>query len=292
MSRLRRCKRPLRLPLKLTISRFGNSVLVTGISRPDYFDRVAVFRCICYLGRFCRSYRKLYLGCFACYFGTCGRLSHIQSNLGCTLRLFIQNFRQRRLAACRDLFPRCSTLGFRIFELIQSRIFQDFLLIINGGLFTLQYIFGRVCLYCSGKFHTAKGGFHCLRRRKVHIELSAGICPDIMKAVGASFNACFFNQCIILIDTGQIRCGVINRVILPVFWCILLPRFAYLFPAINDRSRYKSIRLLQTDRSTRNRHISLYLCITTFSHPNMCYFPIPCRFFIQTYGTTVNQHLR
>ena len=24
----------------------------------------------------------------------------------------------------------------------------------------------------------------------------------------------------------------------------------------------------------------------------MCYFPIPCRFFIQTYGTTVNQHLR
>ena len=148
------------------------------------------------------------------------------------------------------------------------------------------------CLNLSGKFHTAKGGFHCLRCRKVHIELSVGICPDILKAVGAFFNTCISNQCIIIIDTGQIRCGVINRVTVPIFWCILLPRFAYLLPAINDRSRYVCIRLLQTDRSTRNRHISLYLCIITFSHTNMCYFPILCRFFIQTYGAAVNQHHR
>ena len=147
-------------------------------------------------------------------------------------------------------------------------------MIINRGLFTLQYILILTCLNLSGKFHTAKGGFHCIRSRKVHIELSVRICPDILKAVGASFNTCFFNQCIILIDTGQIRCGVINQVILPVFWCILLPRFAYLFPAINDRSLYISIRPYQTDRSARNRHISLCLCRIFIPLSNMSNVPI------------------
>ena len=133
-------------------------------------------------------------------------------------------------------------------------------MIINIGLFTLQYILILTCLNLSGKFHTAKGGFHCRRCRKVHINLSVGICPDILKAVGASFNTCFFNQCIIFIDTGQIRCGVINRVTFPIFWFILLPLFACLLPAINDRSRYMSILPYQTDRSTCNRHIGWCLC--------------------------------
>ena len=35
----------------------------------------------------------------------------------------------------------------------------------------------------------------------------------------------------------------------------------------------------QTDRSTRNRHISLCLCITTFSHPNMCILSYTLSFF-------------
>ena len=139
---------------------------------------------------------------------------------------------------------------------MQSHIFQDFPLIINRGLFTLQYILILACLNLPGKFHTAKGGFHCLRSRKVHIELSAGICPDILKAVGASFNTRFFNQCIILIDTGQIRCGIINRVTVPIFWCILLPcSICSLFPAINHRAFYICTRIDQMDRSTHNLHI-------------------------------------
>ena len=153
-------------------------------------------------------------------------------------------------------------------------------MIINRGLFTLQYIFSRVCLYCSGKFHTAKGGFHCLRSRKVHIELSVRICPDILKAVGASFNTCFFNQCIILIDTGQIRCGVINRVTIRIFGLILLPISIYHFPTINDRSRYISIRPYQTDRSARNRHISLWQCRILSPLSNMSNVPTCCIFII------------
>ena len=70
-------------------------------------------------------------------------------------------------------------------------------------------------------------------------------------------------------DTGQIRSGVINRVTIRIFWLILLPISIYLFPAINDRSRYISIRPYQTDRPTLNLHISWCLCIIIFSHPNM-----------------------
>ena len=165
-------------------------------------------------------------------------------------------------------------------------------MIINGGLFTLQYILILTCLNLSGKFHTAKGGFHCLRRRKVHIELSVGICPDILKAVGASFNTCLFNQCIILIDTGQIRCGVINRITLRIFWLILLPLSIYLFPTINDRSLVISIRPYQTDRSARNRHISLWQCRILSPLSNMSNFPIVWVFIIQAYCAAVNQHLR
>ena len=154
-------------------------------------------------------------------------------------------------------------------------------MIINRGLFTLQYILIIACLNLSGKFHTVKGGFHCLRSRKVHIELSAGICPDILKAVGASFNTCFFNQCIILIDTGQIRCGVINRVTVPIFCCIIsLPRFVYLLPTINDRSRYMSIRPYQTDRSTRNLHIGWCPCRIFIPLSNMSSIPTCCIFII------------
>ena len=153
-------------------------------------------------------------------------------------------------------------------------------MIINRGLFTLQYILILACLNLSGKFHTAKGGFHCLRSRKVHIELSVRICPDILKAVGASFNTCFFNQCIILIDTGQIRCGVINRVTIRIFGLILLPISIYLFPAINDRSRYISIRPYQTDRSARNRHISLWQCRILSPLSNMSNVPIAWVFII------------
>ena len=153
-------------------------------------------------------------------------------------------------------------------------------MIINRGLFTLQYILILTCLNLSGKFHTAKGGFHCLRRRKVHIELSAGICPDILKSVGASFNTCFFNQCIILIDTGQIRCGVINRVTIRIFGLILLPLSIYHFPAINDRSLYISIRPYQTDRSARNRHIRLCPCRIFIPLSNMSNVPIAWVFII------------
>ena len=155
-------------------------------------------------------------------------------------------------------------------------------MIINRGLFTLQYIFIRVCLYCSGKFHTAKGGFHCLRFWKIHIDLSVGICPDILKAVGASFtfNTCFFNQCIILIDTGQIRCGIINWVIFPVFCCILLPISIYLFPTINHRDFYICTRIDQMDRSSRNRHISLCPCRIRSPLSNMGSVPTPCFFII------------
>ena len=71
-------------------------------------------------------------------------------------------------------------------------------------------------------------------------------------------------------DTGQIRSGVINRITVPIFGLILLPlSICSLFPAINDRSRYISIRPYQTDRSTLNLHISWCLCIIIFSHPNM-----------------------
>ena len=153
-------------------------------------------------------------------------------------------------------------------------------MIINRGLFTLQYILIPAFLNLSGKFHTAKGGFHCLRRRKVHIELSVGICPDILKAVVASFNPCFFNQCIILIDTGQIRCGEINRVTIRIFWLILSPISIYHFPTINDRSRYKSIRPYQTDRSARNRHISLWQCRILSPLSNMGSAPTLCFFII------------
>ena len=96
-----------------------------GISLSFYLDRVAAFRYICslYRVRFCRSCRNLYLGYSACCWNPAAafRTYRVLVALsGCLSRISVK----RNLAASEDSFPGCGILGFRIFQIIQSRIFS------------------------------------------------------------------------------------------------------------------------------------------------------------------------